>query len=131
MNSYRSYVVNAIIEWILDNDCTPYLVLDTTIDGVEVPNEGIKNNQITLNVAPRAVNHFELTTERLSFDTRFHGISRRISSPVGAIIGVYAKENQQGLFFPAEGSEVSESGAKTPQKGDVGSSNTIEFKVPK
>ena len=131
MNSYRSYVVNAIIEWILDNDCTPYLVLDTTVEGVEVPNEGIKENQITLNIAPRAVNHFELTPERLSFDARFHGISRRISSPVGAIIGIYAKENQQGLFFPVEGSDTSVSDAEVRQRKPAETSNTIQFKAPK
>ena len=131
MNSNRSYVVNAIIEWILDNDCTPYLVLDTTVEGVEVPNEGIKENQITLNVAPRAVNHFELTPERLSFDARFHGISRRISSPVGAIIGIYAKENQQGLFFPVERSDASLSDVEVLQGKPSGTSNTIQFKAPK
>ena len=131
MNSHRSYVVNAIIEWILDNDCTPYLVLDTTVEGVEVPSEGIKENQITLNVAPCAVNHFELTPERLSFDARFHGISRRISSPVGAIIGIYAKENQQGLFFPVEGSDTSLSGAEVRQRKPSETSNTIQFKAPK
>lgn len=131
MNSYRSYVVNAIIEWILDNDCTPYLVLDTTVEGVEVPTEGIKKNQITLNVAPRAVDHFELTPKRLSFDARFHGISKRVSSPVGAIIGIYAKENQQGLFFPIEDSEGSREDAELPQSKPSGSSNTIQFKAPK
>lgn len=130
MNSYRSYVVNAIIEWILDNECTPYIVLDTTVEGVEVPTEGIKQNQITLNVAPRAVNHFELTPEQLSFDARFHGVSRRISAPVASIIGIYAKENQKGLFFPVEDENAAKSDTEVETSEKVSSSNTIQFRAP-
>lgn len=131
MNSCRSYVVNAIIDWILDNGCTPYIVLDTSVDGVDVPTEGIKGNQITLNVTPRAVVNFDLSPDGLIFDARFHGVSRRITSPVGAIVGIYAKENQQGLFFPVEDSDEAESVTKVSDDDSTTPSNTIEFKIPK
>ena len=83
-----------------------------------------------MNVSPRAVNHFELTPERLSFDARFHGVSRRISAPVGAIIGIYAKENQKGLFFPVEDEHGEKSDTEVATGEKVGSSNTIKFKAP-
>ena len=111
MNSNRSYIVNAIIEWILDNNCTPHLILDTSIPGVEVPTEGIRQNRIVLNVSPQAVSQFNLNVDGLSFDARFGGVSRRIHAPVGAILGVYAKENGEGMAFPVA------SDAEEPQHG--------------
>ena len=37
MTSSVSYLLRGLHEWILDNSCTPYLVLDPTIDGTIVP----------------------------------------------------------------------------------------------
>ena len=55
MKSSRPYLVRALYEWILDNACTPYLLVDATVAGVEVPQQYVKNGQIVLNVAPGAV----------------------------------------------------------------------------
>jgi stringent starvation protein B len=38
MSSSRPYLVRALNEWVLDNDCTPYIVVDAGIQGVRVPN---------------------------------------------------------------------------------------------
>ena len=54
-------------EWILDNGCTPYLVLDATVDGIFVPEEHVKEGQIVLNISPSAVRDLQIEQDFLSF----------------------------------------------------------------
>ena len=110
MNSSRSYVVRALIDWIVDNNCTPHIVIDSRCDGVEVPEEYVTDGLITLNVAGVAVHNWELSPSGLSFDARFRGTPHHIACPVGAIVGVYAKENQQGeTFLPDNTTDLKQS----------------------
>ena len=37
MRSNRPYLLRAFFDWIVDNDCTPYVVIDAHHPGVEVP----------------------------------------------------------------------------------------------
>ncbi len=37
MSSKTPYLVRAMHEWILDNGLTPYLMVDATLEGVDVP----------------------------------------------------------------------------------------------
>ncbi len=37
MNSSRPYMLRALYEWIVDNDCTPYILVDANHAGVVVP----------------------------------------------------------------------------------------------
>ena len=55
MNSSVPYLIRAINEWILDNDSTPYLIVDATMEDVSVPMEYVKDGQIVLNISPKAV----------------------------------------------------------------------------
>ncbi|MCY4657364.1 MAG: ClpXP protease specificity-enhancing factor SspB [Gammaproteobacteria bacterium] len=135
MNSNRSYLVNAIIDWILDNGCTPHIILDTTVEGVDVPSANVTQGRIILNVAPTAIHNFSLIPDGLFLQARFGGIEKHIRAPVVAIIGVYAKENGHGLFFQNEGMANSESetlkDADSPVTTDSAeSSNVIQFKKP-
>ena len=120
MNSSRSYLVNAMIDWIVDNGCTPHIVLDTTCEGVMAPSEFVNENRLVLNIAGTAVRNFKLDPDGLEFDARFHGESRHVSCPTGAIIGIYAKENGEGMAFNVQNdpelSSNDETGAeeKTP-----------------
>ena len=59
MTSSRSYIARALYEWILNNDCTPYILVDAGRPGVEVPQEYVNDGQIVLNVSPSAVSGFE------------------------------------------------------------------------
>ena len=102
MNSSRPYVIEALISWIVDNGCTPHVVIDTNVTGCQAPLEFAKNGKLTLNVSGTAVRNFHLNQECLSFDARFGGRSQHVNVPTGAVIGVYAKENGEGLAFPTE-----------------------------
>ena len=104
MNSSVPYLVRALNEWILDNGCTPYLVVDATQDGVDVPRDYVRDGQIILNISPNAVRDLEVGGDWILFRGRFGGVAYDISVPVEAVLGVVAKENGEGMWFPKEDS---------------------------
>jgi stringent starvation protein B len=105
MTSNRPYLLRALLEWITDNRCTPYVVVAADVDGVEVPRDYVRDGKIVLNVSPVAVRGFNIDRHRLSFDGRFAGRSFHVTAPTGAIVAIYAKETGQGMFFDVEATE--------------------------
>ncbi|MEX1196651.1 MAG: ClpXP protease specificity-enhancing factor [Pseudohongiellaceae bacterium] len=106
MTSSRPYLLRALYEWIMDNDCTPYVVVNAWLEGVMVPQEYVKDGQIVLNISPVAVQGLVITNEALEFNGRFGGIPTPVYVPVGAIMGIYARENGQGMVFETGGPET-------------------------
>ena len=102
MNSSVPYLIRAINEWILDNDCTPYLIVDATMDDVSVPMEFVKDGQIVLNISPSAIRNLSISSEFVMFSGRFSGVAHEIYAPVAAVMGIIAKENGEGMWFPRE-----------------------------
>ncbi len=102
MNSSRPYIMRALYEWIVDNDMTPYVLVDASIDGVMVPQQFVKDNQIVLNISPDAVVELSISNESVSFNGRFGGVATDIFAPVAAVVGIYARENGQGMVFDPE-----------------------------
>ncbi|MCB1668819.1 MAG: ClpXP protease specificity-enhancing factor [Pseudomonadales bacterium] len=102
MTSNRPYLIRAFYEWIVDNDCTPYVVVDAYHSGVSVPQDYVSDGQIVLNLAPRATTGLEMTNQGISFSTRFGGVPTSIYLPVSAVMGIYARENGQGMVFQEE-----------------------------
>lgn len=95
----RPYMARAIYEWICDNQLTPYLLVDATQPYTSVPEQFVKDGQIVLNIAPHAVHQFQMSNDAVSFSARFGGVARDIYVPISALLGIYARENGQGLFF--------------------------------
>jgi stringent starvation protein B len=104
MNSSRPYMVRALYEWIIDNDCTPHVLVNAEYPSVQVPQGFANDGQIVLNVSPSAVRHLHMDNEAISFEGRFGGVPHTLYVPVGAILGVYARENGQGMVFDLEAS---------------------------
>lgn len=102
MTSNRPYLLRAFYDWIVDNQCTPYVVVDAYAPGVEVPLDYASDGQIVLNVAPQAVRTFHMDNDGIQFNTRFGGVPTDIHIPVQAVLGIYARENGQGMVFQAE-----------------------------
>jgi len=95
----RPYMARAIYEWVCDNNMTPYLLVDATRPNTMVPEQFIKDGQIVLNIVPHAVHALHMSNDAISFSARFGGVSRDIYVPMAAVLGIYARENGQGLFF--------------------------------
>ncbi|WP_041522523.1 ClpXP protease specificity-enhancing factor [Gilvimarinus agarilyticus] len=103
MTSSRPYMIRALYEWIVDNNCTPYLLVNAHATGVEVPQEHInKDGQIILNIAPASVAELNMLDDSVSFSARFGGVPRDLFIPCYAVLGIYARENGQGMVFEAE-----------------------------
>ena len=98
----RPYLARAIYQWICDNQLVPYLLVDATQKYVVVPTQHIKDGQIVLNIAPHAVGHFQITNDAIQFSARFGGVSQDLYIPMSAVMGIYSRENGQGLFFDQE-----------------------------
>ena len=121
MTPNRPYLLRAIYDWITDNDLTPYVLVDATVSGVKVPPQVIKDGQVVLNLAMRAVANLDLGNEWISFQARFSGHSHVIHIPVRAVLALYAQENGQGMMFPADEAAAEHAAAPaTPSEADAG-----------
>lgn len=95
----RPYLLRAIYEWTNDNKLTPYLLVNAELQNVHVPRQHVQDGQIVLNIAPHAVHQMVMDNEAVSFSARFGGVSQQLYIPMAAVLGLYARENGQGLFF--------------------------------
>lgn len=102
MTSSRPYLIRALYEWILDNKCTPYVLVDAHLPGVDVPQQYVKDGQIVLNIAPTAVVDLHIGNDEMKFNARFSGVATDVQVPVSAALGIYARENGQGMLFDHE-----------------------------
>lgn len=97
-NSTKPYLLRAIYEWCVDNDYTPHL--SVVVDShTRVPMEYVKDGKIVLNLAPSATHGMVMDNQWIQFAARFNGISRQIEVPIGAVAGIFARENGEGLGF--------------------------------
>jgi stringent starvation protein B len=102
MTSQKPYLIRAIHEWLLDNASTPYLLVNTDHEGVQVPTDFVRDSRIVLNIAPDAVRDLNISNDWLSFSARFAGKPMDIFIPIIAVQAIYSKENNEGMFFPEE-----------------------------
>jgi stringent starvation protein B len=100
VTSSRPYLLRALYEWIVDNEHIPYIVVDATVHGVVAPPEHIKDGQITLNIAPHAVQSLSLGNADVCFSARFSGRPWMITIPVMAVLAIYDRDTGQGMGFP-------------------------------
>ncbi|MCP4995767.1 MAG: ClpXP protease specificity-enhancing factor [Gammaproteobacteria bacterium] len=102
MTSNRPYLIRALYEWLVDNELTPHLLVDAGKEGVTVPLQYVEDGRIVLNVMPTAVRDLQLDNEIISFSARFGGSPMEVLVPPAAVLGIYARENGQGMLFPEE-----------------------------
>ena len=115
-SSTRPYLIRALHEWCTDNGFTPYVAVFVT-EGVKVPMEYVKNNEIVLNVGFEATSGLSLGNEFLEFKARFGGVPREIAVPIDHVVAIYARENGQGMAFPVPNAQ---SIAAAPEPARVG-----------
>lgn len=102
MTSSRPYLLRAFYEWIVDNQFTPYIVINAEFPAVEVPRDYVENGRIILNVSPQAVRSLLMANDHVEFNARFAGIPYDIYAPMRSVSAIYAKENGRGMVFKEE-----------------------------
>jgi len=85
-------------EWMVDNGLTPHLIVAAR-EGLELPAEHVKDGKIVLNVSYAAARGLTLGNDTITFETRFAGVARRLAIPVDAVLGIYSREDGQGMLF--------------------------------
>lgn len=98
--STRPYLIRALHEWCADNGFSPYIAVHVDAS-VRVPMEFVKNGEIVLNVSLDATSALKLGNDFIEFKARFGGVAREIVVPVSHVVAIYARENGQGMAFPA------------------------------
>lgn len=118
MNSSRPYMIRAIYDWILDNRCTPYLLVNALAEGVRVPDQYVQDGQIVLNISETAVVNLQIENTQVSFGGRFGGVAQEVWVPIGAVLAIYARENGQGMLFDMDEDTPPPEGGGSPEVGD-------------
>ncbi|HEY4369935.1 MAG TPA: ClpXP protease specificity-enhancing factor [Steroidobacteraceae bacterium] len=108
LKSRRPYLLRAMHEWISDNQQTPHIVVDASLQGVEVPRQYVQGGKIILNVSLNATSSLNLGNDSVSFRARFGPATHDVMVPIAAVLGIYARETGQGMIF-------SEADAPQPQ----------------
>ncbi len=99
MTSSRPYLIRALYEWIVDNEFTPYMLVDTAVSDVKVPRDFVENGRIILNISPEATHSLVLGNDAITFNARFSGSAMDVVVPVDYVLAIYARENGQGMMF--------------------------------
>jgi stringent starvation protein B len=114
MTSSRPYLMRGVYDWIVDNNLTPYLLVNAELAGVYVPQEHVSNGKIVLNIAPEAVQNMDMMGEEVSFNARFHGKPMRVHVPLEAALALYARENGRGMVFSEDANTATPIGEAQP-----------------
>jgi stringent starvation protein B len=102
LSRQRPYLLRAMHEWMTDNALTPHIVVDATAEHLDVPAEHIREQRVVLNVSYEATRGLLIGNESVDFEARFNGVPRSLHVPIDAVLGIYARENGQGMVFSEE-----------------------------
>lgn len=106
MTPLKPYLIRAVYDWILDNECTPYLLVNAEGKDVVVPRAYVEDGRIVLNLRPQAVHGLQMGDRVIEFSARFGGSPVQIRAPIGAVLAIYARENGRGMVFEEEDEET-------------------------
>jgi stringent starvation protein B len=115
MTPSKPYLIRGLYEWLLDNEVTPYVLVDANAESVMIPTGIATDGKVVLNLAPSAIQGLEMTNEYLSFSARFGGVAQDVYCPMASVLAIYARENGEGTMFQPEESEQA-SPADKPSK---------------
>ena len=123
MTDRKPYLLRAIYQWIVDNDCTPHLVIAAPGAGWVhgVPLHLLQEEMLVLNISPTATTNLSIDNDSVTFNTRFGGQPHQVWVSMQAIISLIARETGEGISLPpAEGLEngPEDSNDSTPPDDD-------------
>ncbi|MFY7698580.1 MAG: ClpXP protease specificity-enhancing factor [Legionella sp.] len=120
MTSKKPYLIRAYYDWIVDNNLTPYLLVNAEVAGVSVPEEYINSGRIVLNISPNATRGLHLENDKILFTARFSGVATQILVGMHAVLALYAKENGEGIEFAIDENDLPPSPSNTEKQNGRG-----------
>ena len=112
--STKPYLLRALYEWCVDNGYTPHIAVKVD-SRTQVPQEYVRNGEITLNISPSAVHKLQMGNDFVEFAARFGGVARQIAVPISGIYAIYARETGHGMTFEVESEK---SGVQSSAEGE-------------
>jgi stringent starvation protein B len=103
--STKPYLIRALYQWCIDNALTPYVAVFVD-HSVDVPQEYVNQGEIVLNISPSACQAIVIDNDSIQFKARFNGVPKEIYLPLTHIMAIYSRENNQGMSFPVNISQV-------------------------
>ena len=93
LKSNRTYLLESLRAWLNDQAKTPYLIVDASYDGVNVP-AGFAgaDGRLCLDISTNMVRNFEIAPTQLSFEAQFKGKVHKLTLPLNAILSITCKE---------------------------------------
>ena len=136
MTDRKPYLLRAIYQWIVDNDCTPHLVIAAPGAGWVhgVPLHLLQEEMLVLNISPTATANLSIDNDSVTFNTRFGGQPHQVWVSMQAIISLIARETGEGISLPpAEGLEngPEDSNDSTPPDDDDKPADGSHLKILK
>ncbi len=126
----RPYLIRAYYQWIVDNNWTPYILVDATGEGILAPLEFAEDGKLVLNIAPSSIRDLDLGNDYINFSARFSGNPMQVQVPTFHVFAIYARENGQGMFFgDIENVSVAKH-AEEPESPDDGGGDKPKPKKP-
>lgn len=129
MSPSKPYLIRGLYQWLLDNQVTPYILVDSSSDGVMVPRGIATDGKVVLNLSPSAIQNLEMANDYLSFSARFNGVAQDIYCPIASILAIYAQENGEGMMFPADSEEKQGSVGAVDDSGKSAKPNKAGLKI--
>lgn len=102
MTTKKPYLIRAYYDWIVDNQLTPYLLINANYPGIDIPMDHVQDGRILFNISPLACRGLHLENDKIVFTARFAGVATQIFVFPAAVLAIYAKENGEGIEFPIE-----------------------------
>jgi stringent starvation protein B len=115
LTSTKPYLIRALHEWCTDNGLTPHLLVAVSAQ-TRVPMAYVKDGEIVLNLNYSATKDLMIGNEAITFSARFNGVATNLYIPLGAVRGLFARENGQGMFFEVEADESVSAAEDPPEK---------------
>ena len=112
--SRRPYLLRAMHQWMTDSGFTPHVIVNAEVAVAQLPRAYARDGRIVLNVSYAATQRLDIGTEWVEFDARFAGVVHHVKVPLGAVLGIYARESGEGMVFSGEEEGGPEPPAKPP-----------------
>ncbi len=97
--SRRPYLLRAMHQWMSDSGFTPHVIVNAEVAEAKLPRAYARDGKIVLNISYTATEHLDIANDWVSFQARFDGVAQHVRFPLGAVLGVYARETGEGMVF--------------------------------
>jgi len=102
LTSSRPYLLRAVYDWLIANEEIPQIMCDASLPGCEIPREHVKNDKIVFNIGPLAVRDLKIGDDFVFFNASFSQVVQDIVVPVAAVMAIFARDTNEGMFFSEE-----------------------------